>query len=159
MDGDQEGLAYQLDAVTIYSGYNNTRGLGQDATLKNWSRNWLLINFIRVATQQTLRSSESLLRREKETRTRAFVAGLDRILEAAHQQDIAPCSQPMFTSPRLPTSCWRWPLLTALPGSSAARSWDLAELDFASVFGLGFNATTRYLDGTGPRPGLSQVVS
>ncbi len=89
MDGDLEGLAYQPDAVTIYSGYNNTRGLGQDAMLKNWSRNWLLINFIRVARQQTLRSSESLLRREKETRTRAFVAGLDRILEAARQQDIA----------------------------------------------------------------------
>jgi len=39
VDGDLEGLAYQPDAVTIYSGYNNTRGLGQDAMLKNWSRN------------------------------------------------------------------------------------------------------------------------
>ena len=84
-----EGLKYQPDAVTIYSGYNNTRGLGQDTNLNFWSRHWLLINFIRVARKQLLHSTESMLRRESESRTHAFIAGLERILNLARQQEIA----------------------------------------------------------------------
>ena len=84
-----EGLSYQPDAITVYTGYNNTRGLGQDKTLRKWSRTWLVLNFIRVARQQSRSFSESLLRREVESRTRAFVAGLERILGTARQQGIA----------------------------------------------------------------------
>lgn len=84
-----EGQAYQPDAVTVYSGYNNTRGFGQDIALKSWSRYLLVINFLRVARQQTLSSSESLLLSETDSRTRAFVAGLEKVLEDARQQDIA----------------------------------------------------------------------
>jgi len=84
-----EGLAYLPDAVTVYTGYNNTLGLGQGETLKAWSRNWLVINFIRVARQQSSRITENLLRSESETRTRAFLAGLESILTIARKQDIA----------------------------------------------------------------------
>jgi len=84
-----EGLAYAADAITLYTGYNNTLGLGQNTTLKKWSRYWLVINFIRVAHQQTLRSSESLLLEERKLRTTAFVTGLQKILQTARQQDIA----------------------------------------------------------------------
>jgi len=96
-----EGFAYEPDAITIYSGYNNTLGLGQDVTLKNWSRNWLVINFIRVARQQSLRISESLLLRETEARTHAFTAGLERILEIARNRGIAvlPITQQMRALP------------------------------------------------------------
>ena len=96
-----EGLAYKPDAITIYSGYNNTLGLGQEMALKNWSRYWLVLNFIRVARQQSLRISESLLLRETEVRTHDFTAGLERILEIARNREIAvlPITQQMRALP------------------------------------------------------------
>lgn len=84
-----EGLAYQPDAVTVYTGYNNTLGLGQGETLKAWSRTWLVINFIRVARQQSSQISGSQIHGEIETRTRSFVAGLENILTVARKQDVA----------------------------------------------------------------------
>jgi hypothetical protein len=84
-----EGQAYQPDAVTIYSGYNNTRGLGQSSIPKSWSRYLLAVNFVRVAKQQSASVSELQLVAEQDPRTRAFVAGLDRILDIARQHQIA----------------------------------------------------------------------
>ena len=83
-----EGLYYQPDVVTVYSGYNNTRGLGKNAALQRWSRHWLVINFVRVAQQQTQRASHALIRAQTAPRTQAFIAGLDRILETAKKNYI-----------------------------------------------------------------------
>ncbi len=90
-----EGLPYRPDVVTVYSGYNNTLGLGLNAIPGNLSRYWLVFNFIRVALQQTQFATESLIQRETEPRTRAFVAGLDSILATARQQgiEVVPVSQ------------------------------------------------------------------
>ena len=84
-----EGLRYQPDAVTVYSGYNNTRGLGKNAALQRWSHHWLVINFVRVARQQNQRASHALIRQQTAPRTQAFIAGLNSILEAAEKNDIA----------------------------------------------------------------------
>lgn len=83
-----EGLPYQPDAITLYSGYNNTLGLGQAAALKTWSRYWLVINFIRVARAQDQRASQALLDRETAPRITSFVAGLDKILATARNHNI-----------------------------------------------------------------------
>ena len=90
-----EGLAYKPDAVTVYSGYNNTLGLGQHASLKAWSRRLLLVNFIRVAREQNAVANQTMLDAETEFRNREFIAGLQRILEAGRAANIAvlPVSQ------------------------------------------------------------------
>ena len=83
-----EGLSYQPDAITLYSGYNNTLGLGQAASLKVWSRHLLAINFIRVAREQNQRASQALLDQETEPRSKDFIAGLDKILATARRHNI-----------------------------------------------------------------------
>ena len=84
-----EGQAYEPDAVTIYSGYNNTRGLGQISISKSWSRHLLAVNFLRVAIQESASVSKPQLVAERGPRTRAFVAGLDRILDLSRRRGIA----------------------------------------------------------------------
>lgn len=84
-----EGRAYRPDAITIYSGYNDTRGLRSNPALERWSRYLLTVNFVRVAHRQSARFPESLLESEQARRVDGFVAGLDRILEVARQQDVA----------------------------------------------------------------------
>lgn len=84
-----EGHTYEPDVITLYSGYNDTRGLGQDAIPKLWSRYLLAVNFARVARQESATVSRSRLAAEEGERTRAFVAGLNRILEIARRRDIA----------------------------------------------------------------------
>ena len=78
-----EGLLYQPDVVTIYSGYNNTLGLAQVPWVKQWARHSLLINFIRVASQQRLRLTASQLQREMENRSSRFIDGLQNIWQTA----------------------------------------------------------------------------
>jgi len=85
----QEGLQYQPDAITVYSAYNNTRGLGKHALLQRWSRRLLLVNFFRVAQQQTQRASQSLLSEQTAPRTQAFIAGLNSLLKIAKDNHIA----------------------------------------------------------------------
>lgn len=84
-----EGLPLKPDAVTIYSGYNNTRGLGQNKLLSKLSRYWLVFNFIRTVQLQKLQASEFLIQQETKARTRSFIKGLDKILAATKDQDIA----------------------------------------------------------------------
>jgi hypothetical protein len=84
-----EGQAYEPDAVTIYSGYNNTRGLGHSWISRSWSRYSLAVNFVRVAIRESASVSRPQLVSERDLRARAFVAGLDRILDVARRHEIA----------------------------------------------------------------------
>ena len=84
-----EGLQFNPDVVTVYSGYNNTRGLGQSKLLGRSSRYLLVFNVIRTLRQQKAQASELLIQEESVIRVQSFIGGLNKILKVAKERDIA----------------------------------------------------------------------
>ncbi|NND45664.1 MAG: hypothetical protein HKN58_10095, partial [Xanthomonadales bacterium] len=84
-----EGIAYRPDVVTLYSGYNDTRGLGRNALLTTLSRRSLVANFLRVLRQQSTRISPEELTTQRDIRVSNYLRGLDEILATARLENMA----------------------------------------------------------------------
>ena len=85
----EEGMRLKPDMVTVYAGYNNTRGLGVNPWLKYLSRYSLSFNFLRVLSQQYSSVTATLIEQEISHRTDGYLKGFEDLARMADQQGIA----------------------------------------------------------------------
>ena len=92
-----EGLPLNPDVVTLYSGYNNTLGLGQAGWLKTLSRISLLANFLRVIRDQHVKTTHEMLEHETPRRLTSFLQGVKDIANLSKNKGAVflPVSQQM----------------------------------------------------------------
>ena len=85
----EEGIVFQPDVVTVYSGYNETRGLGRSGLLLSASKWSLVLNFLRVLTEQSASVTRADIERELRLREPLFLQGLGQILALTRKHGIA----------------------------------------------------------------------
>ena len=84
----QEGVALKPDAITVYAGYNETRGLGRSGLLNRVAEWSLALNFVRVINEQSIALSQAEIEREKLLRKPVFLEGLQEIYELTRHHGI-----------------------------------------------------------------------
>lgn len=104
-----EGAQLQADVVTVYTGYNDTLGLGQNQLLASSSRLSLFANYLRVLLRQSKFVSAAEVETETAVRARAFIDGLDSLHRAAARagMTLVPLTQQMRADATGPQRTYR----------------------------------------------------